>query len=70
VGQVLKKELETWKSKIVELVKDNPMAMEDVIVWKTIEAITINAAKPLKPIYDKNQRRNGWLSIKTNTKFY
>jgi transaldolase len=70
VGQVLKKELETWKPKIAELVKDNPAATEDVIAWKTIEAITVNAAKLLKPIYDKNNGRNGRLSIQTNTKFY
>jgi transaldolase len=70
VGQVLKKELETWKPKIVELIKDNPTATEDVIAWKTIEAITVNAAKLLKPIYDKNNGRNGRLSIQTNTKFY
>jgi transaldolase len=68
-GQVLKKELETWKPKIAELVKDNPTATEDVIAWKTIEAITVNAAKLLKPIYDKNKGRNGRLSIQTNTKF-
>ncbi|MDR1588079.1 MAG: transaldolase, partial [Treponema sp.] len=70
VGQVLKKELETWKPMIAELVKENPTATEDVIAWKTIEAITVNAAKLLRPIYDKNNGRNGRLSIQTNTKFY
>jgi transaldolase len=70
VGQVLKKELETWKPKITELVRDNPAATEDFIAWKIIEAITVNAAKLLKPIYDKNEGRNGRLSIQTDTKFY
>jgi transaldolase len=70
VGQVLKKELETWKPKITELIRENPTATEGVIAWKTIEAISVNAAKLLKPIYDKNNGRNGRLSIQTNTKFY
>jgi transaldolase len=70
VGQVLKKELDTWKPKIAELVRDNPAATEDFIAWKTIEAITVNAAKLLKPVYDRNNGRNGRLSIQTNTKFY
>jgi transaldolase len=70
VGQVLKKELETWKPKIIELVKDNPTVTEDLIAWKTIEMISVNAAKLLRPIYDKNKGRNGRLSIQTNTKFY
>ncbi|MDR0562015.1 MAG: transaldolase family protein [Spirochaetaceae bacterium] len=70
VGQVLKKELETWKPKIAELIKNHPAADEDFIAWKTVEAITVNAAKLLKPIYDKSKGRNGRLSIQTNTKFY
>jgi transaldolase len=70
VGQVLKKELETWKPVIAGLVRNNPAATEDSIAWKTIEAITMNAAKLLKPIYNKNNGRNGRLSIQTNTKFY
>jgi len=70
VGQVLKKELETWRPTIQDLVVKNPTATEDVIAWKTIEAITVNAAKLLRPIYDKNKGRNGRLSIQTNTKFY
>jgi transaldolase len=70
VSQVLKKELETWKPKIVELINDNPAAGEDFIAWKIIEAITVNAAKLLKPIYDKNNGINGRLSIQTNTKFW
>jgi transaldolase len=70
VGQVLKKELETWKPKIVELIRDNPPATEDFIAWKIMEAITVDAAKLLKPIYDKNNGRNGRLSIQTNPKFY
>ncbi|MDR1637797.1 MAG: transaldolase family protein [Treponema sp.] len=70
VGQVLKKELDTWRPKIVELIKNNPTADEDFIAWRTMEMITVNAAKLLKPIYDKNKGRNGRLSIQTNTKYY
>ena len=70
VGQVLKKEMETWKPKIVEFIKANPTATEDQIAWMIIEAITVSAANLLKPIYDKNNGRNGRLSIQTNPKFY
>jgi transaldolase len=70
VGQVLKQEMDVWKPKIAELIRENPTATEDAIAWKTIEAITVNAAKLLKPVYDKNKGRNGRLSIQTNPKFY
>jgi transaldolase len=54
----------------VDLIAKNPTATEDVIAWRIMEEITVNAAKLLKPIYDKNNGRNGRLSIQTNAKFY
>jgi transaldolase len=70
VGQVLKKELDDWRPRIVDLIAKNPNATEDFIAWRIMEEITVNAAKLLKPIYDKNNGRNGRLSIQTNAKFY
>jgi transaldolase len=69
VGQVLKKELDSWKPRIVDLIAKNPSATDDFIAWRIMEEITMNAAKLLKPIYDKNNGRNGRLSIQTNAKF-
>ncbi|MDR1587321.1 MAG: transaldolase family protein [Treponema sp.] len=70
VGQVLKKEFDNWKPRIVELIAQNPNAAEDFIAWRIMEEITVNAAKLLKPVYDKNKGRNGRLSIQTNAQFY
>jgi transaldolase len=70
VGQVLKRELETWKPYIVEFINKNPTATEDEIAWLTMEKITVEAAKLLKPLYDKSNGRNGRLSIQTNAKYY
>jgi transaldolase len=70
VGQVLKKEMDTWKPRIVELIARNPEAPEDVIAWRIMEEITVNAAKLLRPVYDRNKGRNGRLSIQTNAQNY
>jgi transaldolase len=70
VGQVLKKELDNWKPRIVDLIAKNSTANEDIIAWRIMEEITVSAAKLLRPIYDKNNGRNGRLSIQTNAKFY
>ncbi|MDR2480559.1 MAG: transaldolase family protein [Treponema sp.] len=70
VGQVLKKELETWKPVIADFIRANPTASEDVIAWLIMEKITVEASRLLKPIYDKNNGRNGRLSIQTNAKYY
>jgi transaldolase len=70
VGQVLNKELDLWKPRIIEFIAQNPTATEDAIAWKIMEEITVKASKLLLPIYEKNSGRNGRLSIQTNAKFY
>jgi transaldolase len=70
VGQVLKKEIDTWRPRIVDLIAKNPTATEDIIAWRIMEEITVKASKLLLPVYEKNKGRNGRLSIQTNAKFY
>jgi len=70
VGEVLKKEMDAWRPRIVSLIKENPTASEDVIAWKIMEEITVNAAKLLKPIYDRSKGRSGRLSLQTNAQNY
>jgi transaldolase len=70
VGEVLKKEIDIWRPRIVSLINENPTANEDEIAWKIIEEMTVNAAKLLLPIYEKNNGRNGRLSLQTNAQYY
>ena len=70
VAEVLKKELDTWRPRIVSLIDENPTAGEDVIAWKIIEEITVNAARLLMPIFNRNNGRNGRLSLQTNAQNY
>jgi transaldolase len=70
VGQVLKKEMDAWKPYIIEFIEKHPTATEDDIAWMIIEKMSQEASKLLKPLYDKNNGRNGRLSIQTNAKFY
>ena len=70
VGEVLKKEMDIWRPRIVSLIEENPCATEDEIAWKIMEEITINASKLLLPIFQKNDGRNGRLSLQTDTRFY
>ena len=70
VTEVLNREMDVWRPRIVSLIRENPTATEDMIAWKIMEEVTINAAKLLRPIYEKNNGRNGRLSLQTNTKYY
>ena len=70
VGEVLKKEINIWRPRIVSLIEENPSATEDEIAWKIIEEVTVNAAQLLMPVFSKNNGRNGRLSLQTNAQYY
>jgi len=67
---VLKKELANWKGRIKELAVEHPTATEDQISWMVVEEISANAAKLLKPIFDREKGHNGRLSIQTDPRNY
>ncbi len=67
---VLKQELPVWKPRILELAKSFPQATEDEIAWMVVEEMSTNAAKLLKPIFDREHGRNGRLSIQTDPRNY
>jgi transaldolase len=70
VGEVIKKEIDTWRPRIISLINEHPFAAEDEIAWRIIEEITVNAAKLLLPIFVKNNGQNGRLSLQTNAQYY
>ena len=67
---VLKQELPVWKGRILELFAQFPTATEDEIAWMVVEEMSANAAKLLKPIFDREKGRNGRLSIQTDPRNY
>jgi transaldolase len=70
VLDVLKKEIAVWKKKIGELIKEFPTAAEDAIAWRTVEAISANAAKLLEPTFHAQRGKNGRLSIQTDPRLF
>lgn len=70
VGTVLKMEWDTWKTRIIELIKEFPRATEDEITWKLIEEMSAKAAKLLLPVFEKEKGVNGRLSLQTDPRLY
>ncbi len=70
VGTVLNMEWEKWKTRILELIKENPTATEDEIAWKLIEEMSAKAASLLKPVFDREKGKNGRLSIQTDPRLF
>jgi transaldolase len=67
---VLKKEMEFWRSRIQELARNQPADTEEELSWKVLEEMSADAAKLLKPIFDRENGRNGRLSIQTDPRNY
>ena len=67
---ILKKEMNQWRPRIQELVRELPGATEDVIGWKLIEEMSVRAAKPLEPVFAAQGGRNGRLSIQTDPRLF
>ena len=70
VGEVLGKEMDAWRGRIVELAETNPAWTEDDVTWRLIEEMAVNASKLLLPVFEREGGRKGRLSIQTNPKFY
>jgi len=67
---VLNKEWDIWKDYIHKLIIEHPSATEDELAWLLIEEMSIKAAALLKPIFERENGRNGRLSIQTDPRLY
>jgi len=70
VGEVLSKEMRHWKDRILQIIAKTPTATEDEIAWKVVEELTVEGAKLLAPIFEREHERKGRLSIQTDPKYY
>jgi transaldolase len=70
VGEVLKKELHLWRDRIPEIVAGNATWTEDEVTWKLFEEISVRGAEILLPVFEREERKKGRLSIQTNPKLY
>ena len=70
VLDVLKKEAQLWNPRILALAKEMPTATEDQIAWRLVEEISATRAELLRPIFQKQNGKNGRLSIQTDPRFY
>lgn len=62
----LKANKDHWVGRIREYAKANPSATDDEIGWAMVKELSINAAKLFEPEFEKQNGRNGRLSIQTD----
>ncbi len=67
---VLKQEINFWKARIQELIRELPIATEEEIAWQLVREISVKAASLLKPMFDEHRGKNGRLSIQTDPRLF
>ena len=70
VGQVLDADLAGYRPTVQRLIAENPSATEDEIAWLINEKMAVDGAKLFYPIFQKTERKAGYISIQVNTKYY
>ena len=70
VLNVLKKEFANWKKTLLDIIAAHPSEAEDKIAWHLIEAIGLESAAMLLPIFEREKGRKGRLSMQTSPTFY
>jgi transaldolase len=70
VLNVLKKEMSMWVDFINKTIRDNPTWSEIEVGWKVYEALAVNGARQLIPVFEREGRKRGRLSIQTNPALY
>jgi transaldolase len=70
VMAVLKKEFSTWKPWILQAIAEHPSWSEVDVAWNLIEQMGVKAAKLLLPVFEREHRKKGRLSLQTNPTFY
>ena len=70
VLEVLRKERAHWMPRILELAATNPDWTETDLTWAVIEEMAVRGAGVLAPVFARERRRKGRLSIQTNPANY
>ena len=66
----LKAHPDVWGPHIKKLAEQMPTATENEIGWKTVEDMSVEAAKLLEPAFEESNGKNGRLSVQTTPANY
>ena len=70
VGEVLKKEAETWQPRIQAIARERPHASDVDVTWQVVEEMAARGAVLLEPVHRREHGRKGRLSIQTDPTLY
>lgn len=70
VEQVLRQERHLWNERIYQIIAENPSWTDEDVMWRVFEEIGIKGSQLLLPVFERERRLKGRLSIQTNPANY
>lgn len=70
VLNVLHKEMGLWRARIEQVIRENATWSEIEVAWQIYQELAVNGAKLLLPVYEREGKKFGRLSIQTDPAFY
>ncbi|HEU5088022.1 MAG TPA: transaldolase family protein [Roseiflexaceae bacterium] len=70
VLNVLKKEMHLWRDRILEVIDSNPTWTETEVSWQVYKELALNGARLLMPVFERQGKKWGRLSIQTDPALY
>lgn len=70
IVEVLRKEIDRWEPRIKAIIAENPTATEDDIAWRLTEEMSAAGAALLRPIFEREEGRQGRLSVQTSPQYF
>ena len=68
VTRVLEKEMDLWTERIDEIIEENSEGSEIDMTWQLIQEMGLKGAKILEPIFEREGKKKGRISMQTNPK--
>lgn len=70
VLNVLRQETDLWRDRIGQVIAENPTWPETQVAWQIYEELAVTGARMLEPLFEREHRRRGRLSIQTDPANY
>lgn len=70
VGNVLRKEMPFWESRLRDIIRELPEATDEEICWKISGEVGLKGAQKLLPLFCESNHERGWQAMQVNPRFY
>ena len=70
VLNVLKKEMPLWRERILQIIAENDTWSETQVSWQVYKEVAVRGSELLLPVFEREEKRGGRMSIQTDPALY